>query len=241
MVSRLPRPPIGVRGLALCAAVLACDEPDRQVTRQLAQRSTSSPRAVMAREIMADTQRARYAVSVDTSKIQIEAERSTIVPAVTYHRGVYYVALDAPIELVVASRSDTTVLIAGIEDWWALLGGWRPRDAGEARQACLEMVRVTRDPWFGLQPVYFHRDSLSSPGLADHQKEFLRQRDLPVATARAIGDSVWEVSGWMVRPTLSRLATRYRCRLPASGQRGIPDVTELDSIPIWEAGLPPTR
>lgn len=193
-------------------------------------RVPSAQTLTVIEDIEREARRLGRAEPLDTSRLTIVIDTSGLVPGLTYVWGEYsYV--DAPIRRVAGSRAGTVAIIREMRDWWSVLGTWRPADEQAARQACLEAIRVTQDGWIRPRSVYFHPDSLQESAFDDRERALLeaRVRELPTVR-RATDGAQWTVTGWVIRPTMSRIATQYRCSLPAQSDGALPELVALDSI-----------
>lgn len=226
--------------VAALAALFSCQRIDRD-GNQRSDSTTSSPgRAFISQEIVAELRKHGDSAVSDSSRMQWIDAPSAVVPNLTYHWGRYHVADDASIDIIAGARGEQVTRIRGKADWWALVNEWRPRDAAEARQACLELVRVTEDGWDPRPPIYFHVDSLLDSMLFPHEVPFLKERlRQPQPSLRpSKGASPWELSEWIVRPTMRRLAVRYRCGLPSAVDQGLPELVAVDSVLRTDAQRP---
>jgi hypothetical protein len=153
---------------------------------------------------------------------EADSTASAVVPGLKYHwilvagdrthDGGYFTVVRA------GGRRFDAEDLAG---WGPLFGTWQPRHAGEALSFCAEAVAVSV-----LGRLHHIRDSTSPtldaewPRVAAHHRELLaRARNATVVAPPSADRPAWDVRYWYLDgfPTRgSRMATRYRCRIPTT-------------------------
>ncbi len=189
-------------------------------------------REILLAELNRQAGAAYYPFEVDKARVTFVTRSSKVVPGLVYNWALFR-SRDVSHGLVLAvsgTADQRSALIRTPKDWMSLARTWRPGDAGTAIRACYEIAQVTRDLSPYNPSALFEGKGMSRPDLLSADTiEIKRHVNPPLVVQPSPNDSTWHVDLWVIDPSLSHLATRYKCDLPTAG-RELPTSIALNAV-----------
>lgn len=188
-------------------------------------------RSLLYADLRAQMSRSAFAVSWDSTRVNLTTEQSRVVPGLQYHRATYSIPeLSHGFAYAIAgSLGDLHRVFRSPADWASIVSTWRPGGEREAVQGCSELIQtVGADPDPRRRPRVVH-DSIALREGMGHRPHM---DGSPKITGQDRGVSVLL---WVAESGIMR---RYSCTLSWVAGPLAASIVVVDSLP--GRGLPPS-